>query len=48
MKKITDFKAKGDQTNGNLDRVNELNMLFSISSSQYEAFQDPVQFAYHP
>ena len=33
MKKITGFKAKGDQTDGGLDRANELNRFFNRFSS---------------
>ncbi|MEQ2263599.1 hypothetical protein XENORESO_010190 [Xenotaenia resolanae] len=34
MKKITDFKNKGDQTDGGLDRTNELNTFFNRFSSE--------------
>ena len=33
MKKITGFKGKGDQTDGGLDRANELNRFFNRFSS---------------
>ncbi|MEQ2316828.1 hypothetical protein AMECASPLE_036553 [Ameca splendens] len=34
MKKITGFKQKDDQTNGGLDRANELNTFFNRFSSE--------------
>ena len=34
MKKITGFKQKEDQIDGNLDRANELNLFFNRFSSE--------------